>query len=266
MSQRLGSTADRHPSADSSERAFDPPSTGGEAPTADAQSRYWTKWVEDSLAWESNPDNARRADCVIQAVKTAARPPARVLDVGCGTGWVSLRLADLGYRVTGTDLASEAMRALEKTRSDVRWVGGDFAQVDVGTDYDVVACMETIAHVPDQRAFAKRLVDALRPGGALVLTTQNPYVWNRTSWLKPSGAGQIRHWPSRERLEELFGPYLAIEPMTTCAPGGDVGWLRLVHNGITRRVAELVVGCEGWRNLRERASLGRSLVLVARKR
>jgi 2-polyprenyl-3-methyl-5-hydroxy-6-metoxy-1,4-benzoquinol methylase len=235
-------------------------------PTADAQSRYWTKWVEDSLAWESNPDNARRADCVIGAVEVAARPPARVLDVGCGTGWVSLRLAERGYRVTGTDLASDAMKNLERTRSEVRWVGGDFAQVDVGTDYDVVTCMETIAHVPDQEAFAKRLIDVLRPGGSLVLTTQNPYVWNRTSWLKPPGAGQLRNWPSGKRLKELFGTYFAIERMTTCAPGGDVGWLRLVHNGITRRVAEFVIARDGWRNLRERAFLGRSILLVAHKR
>ena len=80
------------------------------------------------------------------------------------------------------------------------------------------------------------------------------------------GLGQIRDWPSRERLQELFGARLEIEGIGTCAPRGDLGWLRFVHNGLTRRAAELLMGREGWRNLRERASLGRSIVLVAHRR
>jgi SAM-dependent methyltransferase len=234
-------------------------------PSATEQSRFWNKWVEDSHVWESNPDNARRIDCVLHAVEDSALPPARVLDVGCGTGWVSLELAKLGYQVTGTDLASDAMRVLQSTRPEVRWVGGDFAQVDVGADYDVAICMETIAHVPDQPAFVKRLAAVLRDGGTIVLTTQNPYVWSHTSWLEPPGRGQIRNWPSQTRLEELLAPYFAIRSLTTCAPGGDVGWLRLVHNGITRRVGERALGRERWRDLRERISLGRSIVVVGRR-
>jgi 2-polyprenyl-3-methyl-5-hydroxy-6-metoxy-1,4-benzoquinol methylase len=235
-------------------------------PTATDQLRFWTKWVEDSRAWESNPDNQRRAECVIAAVELAKRPPARVVDVGCGTGWVSLELAKRGYELTGTDLASDTMLTLERTHPAVRWVGGDFATVDVGRDYDVLVCMETIAHVPDQPAFVKRLADVLRPGGTVVLTTQNAYVWNHTSWLKPPGPGQLRNWPSPERLRALFEADFAIQSLTTCAPGGDVGWLRLVHNGITRRIAESTMGKARWRDLRERARLGRSLVLVATKR
>jgi ubiquinone/menaquinone biosynthesis C-methylase UbiE len=242
-----------------------PPQSLLGVPSADEQARYWTQWVEDSRTWEENPDNARRAECVLLAVEKAAAPPARVLDVGCGTGWIAMALAKRGYRVTGTDLASDAMHALARAQPDVTWIGGDFGKLDVGTGFDVAACMETIAHVPDQGAFARKLARVLRPGGTLVLTTQNPYVWNRTSWLKPPGPGQIRNWPTVDRLRELLAPYFKIEGMRTCAPGGDVGWLRLVHNGLTRRAAELVLGRNRWRDARERAFLGRSIVVVAKK-
>jgi SAM-dependent methyltransferase len=242
-----------------------PPQASKGVPSDEEQARYWTQWVEDSRTWEENPDNARRAECVLVAVEKAASPPARILDVGCGTGWIAMALAKRGYRVTGTDLASDAMHALERAQPDVTWIGGDFGKLDVGTGFDVAACMETIAHVPDQGTFARKLASVLRPGGTLVLTTQNPYVWHRTSWLKPPGPGQIRNWPTVDKLRELFAPYFKIEEMRTCAPGGDAGWLRLVHNGLTRRAAELVLGRDGWRNLRERGFLGRSIVMVAKK-
>src|SRR5689334_17377984 len=37
------------------------------------------------------------------------RPPARVLDCGCGTGWLSYFLARRGYDVVGTDLSEDAI-------------------------------------------------------------------------------------------------------------------------------------------------------------
>ena len=62
--------------------------------------------------------------------------------------------------------------------------------------YEAIVCMETIAHVPDQGAFAARIIEQLAPGGKLILTTQNPYVWHRTSWLEPTKPGQLRNWPT----------------------------------------------------------------------
>jgi len=47
-----------------------------------------------------------------------------------------------------------------------------------------------------------------------VLTTQNEYVWRNTSWLKPPKTGQLRNWPSRERLIKLFSPWFSIHGIT----------------------------------------------------
>lgn len=40
--------------------------------------------------------------------------PARIADIGCGTGALSLRLASLGYHVTGIDISSEMLAQMKK--------------------------------------------------------------------------------------------------------------------------------------------------------
>src|SRR5262245_19051495 len=58
-------------------------------------------------------------------------PPARVLDLGCGTGWTSAFLARRGYDVLGVDIAPEMIRLARRLRrrerlANVRFQAGDF--------------------------------------------------------------------------------------------------------------------------------------------
>jgi SAM-dependent methyltransferase len=232
-------------------------------PALNEQSRFWTEWVGSSKAWEGNPDNQRRAACVLREVAARRTAGMRILDVGCGTGWLALELARYG-EVTGVDLASAALARLTIEHPHVNWIGGDFLSVELPeARFDVVTSLETIAHVYDQQAFASRIGRLVKAGGTLVLTSQNEYVWNRTSWLAPKAPGQIRNWPSRQRLWELFAPHFSILTVQTCAPGGDRGLLRVVNSRLAASVAEWLFGREGWLEMRERWGLGRSLLLVA---
>src|SRR5262245_15721205 len=56
-------------------------------------------------------------------------PPAEVVDLGCGTGSLSLLLAEAGHRVTGVDLSpnmvDHARRKLTAANLDVRFLVGD---------------------------------------------------------------------------------------------------------------------------------------------
>ena len=52
-------------------------------------------------------------------------PPARILDIGCGAGRTSAELAQLGYRVTGIDLAGNLLRAARN-----RAPAANFAMMD----------------------------------------------------------------------------------------------------------------------------------------
>jgi len=52
-------------------------------------------------------------------------PPAAVLDAGCGTGRLAVKLAELGYRCTGIDLDPSMLAEARRVAPELDWVAGD---------------------------------------------------------------------------------------------------------------------------------------------
>ena len=99
--------------------------------------------------------------------------PARVADLGCGTGTLSLLLAEAGYAVDGVD-SSRAMvrraRAKLAGRTGVSIEVGDAAQPTLtASAYDVVLCRHVLWALPSQAEVLARWEALLAPGGRLVL-------------------------------------------------------------------------------------------------
>jgi SAM-dependent methyltransferase len=65
-------------------------------------------------------------------------PPARVLDAGCGTGRVAIRLAELGYAVVGVDLDASMLMQARAEAPELDWRVGDLAQLETGELFAVV--------------------------------------------------------------------------------------------------------------------------------
>ena len=59
-------------------------------------------------------------------------PPARVLDAGCGTGRVAIRLAELGYDVVGVDVDASMLLQAREEAPELDWRVGDLADLDTG--------------------------------------------------------------------------------------------------------------------------------------
>jgi SAM-dependent methyltransferase len=65
-------------------------------------------------------------------------PPARVLDAGCGTGRVAIRLAELGYDVVGVDLDASMLAMAREEAPELDWRVADLAVLDTGQLFGVV--------------------------------------------------------------------------------------------------------------------------------
>nr|WP_232294987.1 class I SAM-dependent methyltransferase [Parafrankia sp. EUN1f] len=99
-------------------------------------------------------------------------PGGRILDAGCGTGRVAIRLAELGYACTGVDV-DPSMLARARAASDaVSWVLADLADLaDLGGQFDLVVAAGNVIPLLAEGSEARvvrALAERVRPGGLLV--------------------------------------------------------------------------------------------------
>ncbi len=95
------------------------------------------------------------------------------LDVGTGYGFLLKWLKEKGIRAVGVELSTqEAEYAHEKLGLDVH--SKLLAESELPREsFDVVSCFETIEHISDPKAFVRELAEYVRPGGYLLVMTDN---------------------------------------------------------------------------------------------
>lgn len=153
----------------------------------------YLKWSDQRL---------RPAVDLLQRVPLAT--PARVVDLGCGTGNVTalLRARWPDARVTGID-GSPAM--LERARASdpgVDWQEADVAAWTPSTAVDVLFSNATLHWLDDHARLFPRLLAAVAPGGALAV--QMPRNFGEPSHTSIHDLAREPRW--RDRLEKLVRP------------------------------------------------------------
>src|SRR5262249_11121326 len=142
-------------------------------------------------------------------------PPARVLDCGCGAGWLSSFLAQRGYDVVGTDVSAEAI-AIARSRPPFpdgpspSFVVADTEALTFDGEFDAVVFFDSLHRAIDGRAALAGAYRALRRGGMCVA-------------LEP-GRGHAKK--SREIDREFDVTDKDMPPSRICRLGRAVGFTR----------------------------------------
>jgi len=106
-----------------------------------------------------------------QIMKLLPDPPARLLDLGVGSGWTSKYLALSGYQVVGLDIADSMIQLAKANCADVKNV--DFfvcdyeAEIDRGF-FDCALIYDALHHATDEVRLLRNVYSSLKPGGFLV--------------------------------------------------------------------------------------------------
>ncbi|MBT9588287.1 methyltransferase domain-containing protein [bacterium] len=115
-----------------------------------------------------------------------------VLDAGCGSGNLTRRLLDEGYRVEAVDYSHGMLKraSLKCPEAGCRPANLDRALACPDATYSAVTCSNVLYSLPNPKTTAKELFRVLKPGGVLVLS--NP--------IRGFNMGQIlsHHWGQQD--------------------------------------------------------------------
>jgi 2-polyprenyl-3-methyl-5-hydroxy-6-metoxy-1,4-benzoquinol methylase len=136
-------------------------------------------WDDAAASFDDKPDHGLRDPRVRQAWVELLRgwlpaTQSTILDVGCGTGSISLILAESGHTVTGIDISS-AMIAQARSKADSQGLTITFQVMDAAApqftsrSFDVITCRHMLWTLPEPAQVLQRWANLLKPGGRLIL-------------------------------------------------------------------------------------------------
>ncbi len=126
-----------------------------------------------------------------------ARARPRVLDAGCGDGFISGKLIELGYDVVGADYSERAVGFARVLVPEAKFLCLDLRELtehlEFKGQFDLVISVEVIEHLPSeyQPLLCRNLVWALKEGGQLVISVPSIHI--------RQNAAHYKHF----RLEEI---------------------------------------------------------------
>lgn len=228
------------------------------------QQRYWSEWNASNREVRLSDISLDQRNVVVEWLRERNQTDMNIIEVGCGAGWLCPSLVQFG-QVTATDFAEAVLERAKQRNPDVDFVAGDFMALDFPeAAYDVVVTLEVLSHVADQDAFVAKLARLLKPGGILILATQNKPVLEKYNDVPATEPGQLRLWVDRVELEHLLGAQLDVREVRSITPVASKGPLRLVAGRHGKRVLRALTG-RAAENALGRAGLGWTLIARAEK-
>lgn len=175
----------------------------------------------------ANPIVRRRVATFLRALDDLVDEvqPVSVLDVGCGEGIVTRRVASVaGRRVTGLDAGATQLQALwDRAGDNVEYLAGDAQSLPFeDRAFDLVSLVEMLQLVDDP---VRALAEAARVAraGVIVTVPQEP-LWRvlnvaRGAYLRALGdtPGHLHHW-SRRAITDLVSTHARVVDVRSVTP------------------------------------------------
>jgi len=108
----------------------------------------------------------------------------KILEVGCGMGYLTYSLYKEGFNIKGCDISEVAIEKAKQTYSSIekdRYFVGDIFEMSLNNNefYDTIILTEVIEHIFEPLVFIKALLKLLKPNGHIIITTPNKSSYNK---------------------------------------------------------------------------------------
>lgn len=165
--------------------------------------------VEDESFWVRSRVRMLRDEILT----IAGGRPARLLEIGCGTGTLlrSLRGVD-GLELVGSEAYLRGLQSAIRRGPGVDFIQLDATRIPFDSEFDIVGAFDVIEHVDDDEGVLRGIRRALRPGGRLLLTVpQHRFLWSRLDEL----VHHKRRYERRELVGKLRGVGFEVDYVTS---------------------------------------------------
>lgn len=228
---------------------------------------YNERWRNASFI---NRLKLERCIAILQAISDLSVQYPRIIDLGCGSGWLTSILGQIGPTL-GVDLSDLAIETARQKYPHVEFIQADLRSWDhSGTGpFDIVVSQEVIEHFDPQEVYLRLAFELLRPGGYIILTTPNARTFEampleqRETW----SAQPIEKLMHSKELRKLAEPYFDIISIQPIIPAfGSKGVYRIFSSVRVKKLAQALGVSKLLKLLRLRMGLGLHLIMVGQKR
>ncbi|MFZ7120073.1 MAG: class I SAM-dependent methyltransferase [Eubacteriaceae bacterium] len=154
-------------------------------------------------------------------LKELDKNDSELLDLGCGPGLYTEKLAKKGYKVTGIDFSKNsieyAKNRAKQNNIDVNYICKDYLDLDFREKFDLITmiyCDFGVLSIEERKAFLKNVYYALKPGGIFIFDALNKYTIDnlkfQTDWEFSTGGfwqdkpylclSQSSHFPKNKAI------------------------------------------------------------------
>lgn len=156
----------------------------------------------------------------------APRPGDRTLDVGCGTGWFTRRLAhDLPGPVTGLDLNADSLSFAAERNATSFYVQADARRLPFADNaFDCVCSITALCFVDNWSLALEEIVRVTRRRFAIGMLNRHSLLWLEKGRDGGMGAYRGAHWLTPAELRRALEPLPVTRPALASAvflPGGS---------------------------------------------
>jgi 2-polyprenyl-6-hydroxyphenyl methylase/3-demethylubiquinone-9 3-methyltransferase len=149
---------------------------------AGKRSAIWYTAFDDPVALLRAESKVKTPWIVARLKSHGLTATAKVLDVGCGAGFLTNALAEEGFVVTGVDLSEESLQVAHKhdASHSVQYVSADAYHLPFADNtFDAVTALDFLEHVEEPQKVIAEISRVLKPGGLFFFHTfnRNLFAW-----------------------------------------------------------------------------------------